>query len=180
MHSARPAVRGSFARHPGRSRHGPHRAYCPTSRGDEVGRLTRVLFALDLQRDVDQPVLLVADELALTSVVQQLVGGHAVTLGLPDGVFEEAVVHAGGTHDQRVAIERIERHRGRDHLLGSVGDIEEVDTGLHADLVEYPINASTGALPRCTDPAARSVDLLGADRTASMPLATPRPRLPWP
>ena len=62
---------------------------------------------------------------------------------------------------------------GRDDLLGGVGDVEEVDAGLDADLVEHPDQrldrrvARTGA-----EPAARPVDLLGA-RPAP-------PRSSWP
>ena len=66
---------------PGRSRHGSHRAYSVRrAAATESGRLTRVLLALDLQRDVDELVLLAADELALTGAMQQLVRGHAVAL----------------------------------------------------------------------------------------------------
>ena len=50
----------------------------------------RLLLPFDLQGDVDELVLLAADELALAGPVQQLVGGHAVALGLADGVLEEA------------------------------------------------------------------------------------------
>src|SRR5277367_4708333 len=54
------------------------------------GRSAVFLFALDLQRDVDELVFLTADQLALTGPVQQLVGRNAVALRLTDGVFEEA------------------------------------------------------------------------------------------
>jgi len=51
------------------------------------------LFAFDLECDVDELVFLAADEFALACPVQQLVGGHAVALGLADGVFEECVLN---------------------------------------------------------------------------------------
>ena len=67
---------------PGRSRHGSHRAYsvrrAAATESGSGGR--RVLLAFDLQRDVDELVLLAADELALTGAMQQLVRGHAIAL----------------------------------------------------------------------------------------------------
>ena len=65
----------------------------------------RGLLALDLQRDVDELVFLAADEFALAGPVQQLVGRDVVALSLANGVLEEAGVHPGVPHDQRVAVE---------------------------------------------------------------------------
>ena len=65
----------------------------------------RGLFALDLQRDVDELVFLPADEFALASSVQQLVGRDVVALSLANGVLEEAGIDPGVPHDQGVAVE---------------------------------------------------------------------------
>ena len=129
----------------------PPRAGCPQ-------------LALDLERDVDELVFLSADELALTRPVQQLVSGHAVALGLADGVLEEAGVHPGVAHDQCVAVQQaLGGHRRGDHLFGGVGDVEEVDPGLDTDLVEHPDQRLHRSVARTgTEPAARPVDLLGA------------------
>ncbi|OKH72866.1 hypothetical protein EB74_22580 [Mycobacterium sp. SWH-M5] len=126
------------------------------------GRLC-LLLALDLQRDVDQLILLTADELALAGAVQQLMCGYAVPLGLADGVLEEARVHPRVAHDQRIAVEQaLGGHRGGDHFLCRVGDVEEVDAGLDADLVEYADERLDGRVAGSrTESAARTVDLLG-------------------
>src|ERR1700722_7508227 len=123
-----------------------------------------VAFALDLQRDVDELVFLAANQLALTGPVQQLVRRDAVPLALPDGVLEEAGVDAGIPHDQRVAVQHAFGRHGRAHnVFGGVGDVEEVDAGLDADLVEHANRALDRSVARArTEAPHTAVDLLGA------------------
>src|SRR5690242_7782056 len=90
-------------------------------------------------------------------------GGYAVALGLADGVLEEARVDPRVAHDQRIAVEEaLLRHRGFDDILGGVSDVEEVDAGLHTDLVEHAYEGLHRRVARTrAEPAARAVDLLG-------------------
>src|SRR3954453_6505658 len=94
--------------------------------------------------------------------------GHPVALGLADGVLEEARVHPGVAHDQRIAVEQAFGGHSRPYdALCGVGDVEEVDAGLDADLVEDPDQRLHRRVARpCAEPAAAAVDLLGtrADR----------------
>src|SRR5262249_30442629 len=57
--------------------------------------------ALELESDVDELVLLAADELAPPRANQDLRAGDVVALGLPVRVLEEARVHARIAHHQR-------------------------------------------------------------------------------
>ncbi len=89
-----------------------------------------------LERDVDQLVLLPADELALPGPDEDLRAGHAVALGLRVRVLEEAGVDARVPHHQRHPVEQaLLGHDGPDDVLGRVDDLEEVDAGLDAELV---------------------------------------------
>src|SRR3954468_20388115 len=54
-----------------------------------------VLLLLELQRDVDELVLLAADQAAPTGLEQDLRATDTVALGLPVGVLEEGRVDAG-------------------------------------------------------------------------------------
>src|SRR5579875_796002 len=101
--------------------------------------LTLLLFALDFQRDVDELVFLAADEFELAGPLQQRRCGQVVALGLAHGMLGEAGVDPGVAHDQRVAVEQaFGRHGRAHHVFGGIGDLEEVDAGFHADLVEHP------------------------------------------
>lgn len=125
---------------------------------------TAIQLAFDFQRDVDELVFLATDELALTGPVQQRRRRHAVALGLADRMLEEAGVDPGIPHDQRVAVEQtFGRHGRAHHVLGGVGNVEEINAGLDADLVEHPDQRLDR---RVTRPGAETpagpVDLLGA------------------
>src|SRR5690606_22709561 len=82
----------------------------PTNRarwpGQRLGHARGLLLPLQLQRDVDELVLLPADELALPGAHQHLRGRDAVALGLPLGVLEEAGVDARVAPHQRLPVEQ--------------------------------------------------------------------------
>ena len=88
--------------------------------------------------------------------------GHPITLPLADGVFEEAGIHPGIPHDQRVAVQdAFSGHRRAHHLLGGISDIEEIDPGLDPNLVEHPHQRLHWGVTRPRpEPADTAVNLL--------------------
>lgn len=60
-----------------------------TLRRNRLGRGAFGLLPLDLQRDVDQLVLLTADEFALPGPMEQLVRRHVITLRLANRMLQE-------------------------------------------------------------------------------------------
>ncbi len=119
---------------------------------------------LQHQRDVDQLVLLAADQVPPAGLEQDLGAGDAVPLGGVAGVLEERAVDAGVAHHQRHPVQLALLGHGRaDHVLGRVDDLQEVDAGAPAELVAHPDErlqrrvAGPGA-----EAADRPVDLGGA------------------
>lgn len=79
-------------------------------------------------------------------------------------MLEEARVHAGVAHHQRLTIEQaFLRHCRAHNIFGCIGDGEEVDTGLDADLVANTDEGlDRGVAGAGTEPTGTTVDLLGS------------------
>ena len=79
-------------------------------------------------------------------------------------MLEEAGVHPGVPHDQRVAVQQaLGRHGRGDDVLGGVGDIEEIDAGLDADLVEHRDQRLDRSIAcACAEAPDTAIDLLGS------------------
>src|SRR3546814_4429845 len=90
-----------------------------------------VLLGLQLQRDVDELVLLATDQLALPGLEQDLRAGDAVAFCRVPGVLEERAVDAGIAHHQRHPVQRaLIRHRRAYDVLCRVDDLQEIDPGV--------------------------------------------------
>src|SRR5699024_9763619 len=122
------------------------------------------LLLLDLQRDVDELVLLAAAEATFARADGDLGRRHAVALGVALGVLEERRVATGVAEHHGLPVDdALGRHERAHHVLGGIGDTEEVDAGGDAELVAHAHERLDGRVAGAgTEAPGGAVDLLGA------------------
>src|SRR5437773_11427438 len=150
-------------------------AAAPAPRNPRRVRSADMRLLAEPDGNVDEQVLLAADEAALAGGAQQLVRRHVVALADRSGVLEEARVDARQAERDGVAIDdgdgRLQR---RGDLFGDVEQGRDVDPCAHAGALEQRgDDLSLGVARAGAERPQRAVDLdcAGADRRDGVGLA---------
>src|SRR5699024_7546046 len=138
----------------------PHRFRC-SSGGP---RLRGLRICGELNGDVEDLILLTADEITPSAFEEDVGTRDAVALPRPVGVLQEAGVHTGVTHDEAHPVEdALLVHDGADDVLGHVDQLQGVDSGSDAQTVEDRRYGFGGWVTGSGSEApGGSVDLLGS------------------
>src|SRR3972149_1014718 len=121
-----------------------------------------LLAPAQLHRDLDQRVLLAADELAPAALEQDLSRVDAEAFGGALGVQQEARVDAGIAQRQRRAVDDLGPRHDRPHrLVSRVDELEPVDAAdVHAPAVEHGgADSQRGGARAGAQPGAAAVDV---------------------